>query len=76
MSAKPILKPEASLDRAVTALRSQRRRHLEALAEIDEALRQLGMPAVDAADSADDPDFVAALERVNERYGTALSRLA
>lgn len=67
--------PHEQVTLAISALRAQRQRHIEALAEIDEALRQLG--ADDEEDhSAEDPRFRAALERVNQLYGQALQRLA
>ena len=66
---------EEQISRAISALRAQRRRHVEALAEIDEALKQLGV-ADEEERSAEDPQFRAALERVNQLYGQALQRLA
>jgi hypothetical protein len=78
MQPKPETSPnpqEEQIGRAISALRAQRRRHLEALAEIDEALRQLGV-GDEEEHSAEDPQFRAALDRVNQLYGQALRRLA
>ena len=67
--------PEEQVSRVIATLRAQRRRHLEALAEIDETLRQL-VGEDEENRSAEDPSFRAAMERVNRLYGQALRRLA
>lgn len=70
------LPPEQQVSKAIAALRTQQRRHLEALAEIEEALQQLGDGSTAEDGSAEDPQFREALAEANRTYGAVLRRLA